>query len=357
MTTISYAANHEDVLLDRAFPRGRPGFWIDVGAGEPVARSITRHFSGLGWRGVNVEPAGRPFELLQAERPRDVNLNVALSDAEGDATFFEFPDWGASTLSKERAQRLHESGQPSTERTVAATTLAQVCERHAEGPIDFLAVRVEGLEGTVLAGGDWARWRPRVVVVQAVEPGTRVPSHEAWEPILLEARYALAAFDGLNRYYVAEEAAELAPALSVPVNETDGYIPWDHHARIGALTWQADALERQLAAARALNATLRAECEGSSEELRILRARYEKLERSLTMARARGETVRAEVEAMLARAGTIPPPPEGVSPAALGVARRLTALSARYPGPAEAVKSTLRLGLKAKRTLRDLPPR
>ena len=82
MTMVSYAQNHEDVLLDRAFPRGKPGFYIDVGANEPVRNSVTKHFYELGWHGINVEPAAHPFALLAAERERDVNLNVAVSDSE-----------------------------------------------------------------------------------------------------------------------------------------------------------------------------------------------------------------------------------------------------------------------------------
>ena len=53
---ISYADNFEDVLLRRVFPRGTPGFYIDVGAFDPVALSVTKHFSDAGWRGINIEP-------------------------------------------------------------------------------------------------------------------------------------------------------------------------------------------------------------------------------------------------------------------------------------------------------------
>jgi hypothetical protein len=42
---------------------------------------------------------------------------------------------------------------------------------------------------------------------------------------------------------------------------------------------------------------------------------------------------------------------EGISPASLGVARRLTALSSRHPKAASSVKSALRAGLSVKRRL------
>jgi len=163
MTMVSYAQNHEDVLLDRAFPRGKPGFYIDVGANEPVRNSVTKHFYELGWHGINVEPGAHPFALLAAERQRDVNLNVAVSDTEGELTLYELPPdlSGGSTLSEANAARHREAGHPAPGRTVATLTLAQLCERHAPATIGFLSVDVEGHEREVLAGGDWEKWRPR----------------------------------------------------------------------------------------------------------------------------------------------------------------------------------------------------
>jgi hypothetical protein len=66
---------------------------------------------------------------------------------------------------------------------------------------------------------DFARWRPRVVVVEAVAPGNMAEAWGTWEPALLAAGYRFAFFDRLNRFYVADEAAELAqrfPAEPAP---------------------------------------------------------------------------------------------------------------------------------------------
>ena len=66
------------------------GFYIDVGAYDPVDDSVTKHFYDLGWRGINVEPAGHLRARSPTARPRDVNLNVGLSDEPGTLTFYEF---------------------------------------------------------------------------------------------------------------------------------------------------------------------------------------------------------------------------------------------------------------------------
>ena len=65
---ISYGQNHEDVVLWRALRNVDPteGFWIDVGAADPELESVTKHFLGAGWRGVNIEPLPDRFRRLTA---------------------------------------------------------------------------------------------------------------------------------------------------------------------------------------------------------------------------------------------------------------------------------------------------
>src|ERR1700687_2381015 len=101
---ISYAQTHEDVLLWRALHSVGAGFYVDVGAHDPTALSVTRAFYDRGWRGINVEPSPVYAQMLRKERPRDVTLEVALGDKRGQATFYDFGTSGLSTLVKEIAE-------------------------------------------------------------------------------------------------------------------------------------------------------------------------------------------------------------------------------------------------------------
>ena len=55
---------------------------------------------------------------------------------------------------------------------VPVTTLRALCENHAPAAIDFLKIDVEGAERDVLIGGDWLRFRPKVIVLEALTPVT-----------------------------------------------------------------------------------------------------------------------------------------------------------------------------------------
>lgn len=365
MTMTSYAQNHEDVVLARVFPVGVPGFYIDVGASHPVRDSVTKHFYDLGWSGINVEPSSTAFAQLAEHRDRDVNLNLGVSDRDGTLVFYQFPAGlqGCSTFSAEQAAWHRDGGTPYEETEVSVTTLASVCEKYVEPgmTIDFLSVDTEGLERQVLAGGDWDRWRPRVVVVEAIKPNTSIPTHEGWESILLDAEYLFAAFDGLNRFYVRFEDKELLSALAVPANVTDDFVPYRYGRVINELRAEVESASRQLGAARAVNATLRAEL----AELPALTLRYVELRQrqvglvtllettrdGLGDAQAlflqlRDEVVDARAQCEAARALL-----EGIDPLGMGVARRVSRLAARFPTLGRGARRVAALRLAAKRSL------
>jgi FkbM family methyltransferase len=246
MPMISYAQNREDVVLARAFGDQVRGFYIDVGAEHPAYSSVTKHFYDEGWRGINIEPSPSSFALLESARPEDINLDVGLADAEGKASFFEGPpeNHGASTFRADVATRYRHLGQEFHEiPDVPLTTLALICEEYVGGAvIDFLKVDVEGFEAAVIAGGDWERWRPRVIVVEATEPNERTPSHDTWEPALLSAGYVFALFDGLNRFYAHRDEPEILCALAYPACIFDDYVEAARVEERDALATERDAL-------------------------------------------------------------------------------------------------------------------
>lgn len=56
MTLTSYAQNFEDVILWRVLRHVERGTYIDLGAQDPVADSVSLAFYENGWRGLHVEP-------------------------------------------------------------------------------------------------------------------------------------------------------------------------------------------------------------------------------------------------------------------------------------------------------------
>ncbi|HZX27835.1 MAG TPA: FkbM family methyltransferase [Telluria sp.] len=228
MTFISYAQNFEDVLLWRALGHVRNGFYIDVGANDPEEHSVTRAFYDAGWHGINVEPLPQFKQAFIDQRPRDINLAMAAGAADGALTLYDVEGVSGWASPDPAVAQLHRAdGRLVRELEVPVRTLASICAEHVRGEIHFLKIDVEGWEADVLRGMDFARWRPWVVVIEATTPASRESRHESWEAMLTGAGYGFAWFDGLNRYYVAEEHVELAAALKVQPNVFDAFIT--HH--------------------------------------------------------------------------------------------------------------------------------
>jgi FkbM family methyltransferase len=243
---VTYAQNREDVLLDRLF-RGKKGTYIDVGANHPTFNNSTYYFYIRGWRGVNVEPVRSAFELFAERRPGDLNLQVAVSDSEGTMPFYEVADCnGLSSLDPDTVEVQAAKGFHVVERSVSVRTIATLIEEHELVPPDIFSIDVEGSEENVLRGIPLASWRPKVFVIEATQPMTNIPCHQSWEPILLEQGYLFAAFDGINRFYLRGDMADLLPLFEYPVNALDFYVPAETvEQRERADFFQAQAAENR----------------------------------------------------------------------------------------------------------------
>lgn len=241
---LSYTQNLEDYHLWLAVGADGPGFYIDVGGGHPIADNVSFWFYERGWRGIVVEPQEPLAKAYQHIRPRDEVVVGLVGRTEGELDFHVFERLhGLSTTVKEHADtgRNHEAYR--VERR-PVTTLAALCERHAVSRIDFLKVDVEGAEADVLAGNDWRRFRPRVVVCEAIAPLSNEPNWQVWEPFLLEQGYEFCLFDQLNRFYVAKEATDVLARMP---RERQ---PWEsatHMYEIGRAPENAKHPEHQLA--------------------------------------------------------------------------------------------------------------
>lgn len=207
---MSYAQNMEDIHLAALLDADRPGFYIDVGGGHVVADNVSFFFYEKGWRGIVVEPQSALASAYRTVRPRDVIVEALAGQAPGDMAFHQADQYhGLSTTIAGNAAIAADKGVSSTVKRLPVTTLAALCAAHAPAQIDFLKVDVEGAEADVLAGNDWTRFRPRVVVIEAVAPWTMADASASFEPILIAAGYHFAFFDNLNRFYIANEALDV----------------------------------------------------------------------------------------------------------------------------------------------------
>lgn len=224
----SYAQNGEDVVLWRALGHIEDGYYVDIGANDPVDDSITKAFYDRGWSGLDVEPSSEFAQRLRDQRPRSTVVEAAVERTDhGTVTLHEFPGTGLSSLLDEPAQDASNRGFGSRDVPVSTRRLDSLIDEFVgERDVHFCKIDVEGAEAAVLDSVDLTTWRPWIVVIEATAPNSTTPTHEDWEQGVLEAGYEFRLFDGLSRFYVAAERAEdIGPALDYPACVLDEYIP------------------------------------------------------------------------------------------------------------------------------------
>jgi FkbM family methyltransferase len=223
---LSYAQRFEDIYLLRCFDGQDQGFYIDVGSGHPVVDNVSFAFYLRGWRGILVEPNPNLARLSLAVRPRDRVHPFLLGSTSGRAIYYLVEDFhGLSTMIPSNAEGAEREFSKRSEKIeLPVVPLRELCAQYADLSVDFLKIDVEGAEQAVLEGGDFGRCRPKIVLVEALAPYTLTPSWTAWEHLLLSQGYRFAFFDGLNRYYVAEESATLIDRFPATPLQSDDIV-------------------------------------------------------------------------------------------------------------------------------------
>lgn len=302
---ISYSQNGEDIVIWRVLNDiGGPGFYVDVGAADPVGYSATYALYLMGWNGINIEPVPQFVDALRSVRPRDITVQIAAGSAAGSIEFHVASGTGLSTGSSEDAARLNFLGFETKPFTTEVRTLDSILETYCPDGQDIhvLKVDVEGMEKAVLQGVTLSRWRPWLCVVEATKPLSQVVNHEEWEHLLLDVGYDFHLFDGLNRYYLAREHEERADRLTHGPSIFDQ--PYQRADVSLAIERHRDAVELRLAESQASIDQLQHELAATQRQRDESIAQAEELSSEAARLREEHAAVAAhceELEAILAR--------------------------------------------------------
>lgn len=197
---VTYAQNREDLYLFALIGHIESGFYVDVGANHERLHSVTRLFYERGWRGINIDANPKLMAEFVEARPRDTNLNAGVGATEGMLSFRDYPQHDGLSTFDVGIKALHgDTAYPFVDRLVPVRPLASILDDRGVDRIDFLKIDVEGFELEVVAGNDWRRFRPTVVLLEATRGQQLVD-------VMASHGYRLEFFDGLNFYFVAAEA-------------------------------------------------------------------------------------------------------------------------------------------------------
>lgn len=281
---VSYAQNLEDVILWRALKQVERGFYIDIGAQDPVVDSVSLGFYEWGWRGVHIQPSTKYAEKLRAARSDEEVIQAAVSLSGRHVTLCEIHTIDSSLVTGQSRQTGFEVG----EVMVRCFTLLDILDRYEGRDIHWLRIDAKAVERGAIESWQASLVRPWIVVVES--GGIRRPLSELpeWEPLLIKRGYEFVYFDGVNRFYISVERPELRESFGSGPNVFDDFVlsglsDAPFCARLNA---EASDLRQQLILRQR-------ETDASRQKLAGLDGKLAELEASLPAARA-------ELEASLA---------------------------------------------------------
>jgi len=169
----TYAQTGEDRILHALLAcagihDSHRGFYVDVGANEPVKHSNTFMFYRRGWQGITVEAQPDLVEKHRRVRPRDRAVCAVVSDEVRELTLTEFPNRGFATV--ESAPRWAQRQATRRQKRVMPRTLTDIlASEGAPARFELLSVDVEGHDLHALRSLDFSRFRPLLVAVEMYE--------------------------------------------------------------------------------------------------------------------------------------------------------------------------------------------
>lgn len=199
----------EDLWIWDVLGRQTSGFFIEAGAFDGYAFSVTYALEAIGWTGLLVEPLPERKESCAARRPHSRVVHAALGPdgSQGTTRLTAVADQYGGMLSftgsdTAHARQMAQNRHATTSVDVPLTSLNALLEQHS-GPIDAAVIDVEGMEVEVLKGFDLGRFRPRVLIIEdnsmGKDPG--VERHMAGQD------YTFAGWLAVNRLYIRKDEA------------------------------------------------------------------------------------------------------------------------------------------------------
>lgn len=165
----TYSQEGEDLILGRILNK-KKGFYVDIGAHHPFRYSNTYILFTKGWSGLNIDASPETIALFNKNRPKDINLNLGVSNSDGELLFYQFEDGAYNTFSQNLARDLISKKlvKLRSKTPIPVQKLSTILKNNLRPGqvIDVMSVDVEGLDFNVLKSNDWTCFKPKVILVE-----------------------------------------------------------------------------------------------------------------------------------------------------------------------------------------------
>ena len=162
----SYSLFGEDMEIKKHFKKNFKGFYLDVGCYHPIKANNTLLLHQTGWTGINIDINKLSIELFNFCRPKDINLNLAISKKKITNVYYQKELSVLNSIKKKQAKVAFQ-GKILTNK-IKSKSLNEVLEqsKFRNQKIDFLDIDVEGADFDVLTTLNFKKYDPKLISVE-----------------------------------------------------------------------------------------------------------------------------------------------------------------------------------------------
>ncbi len=163
----SYGFESEDVFINEYFKNIQNGFYVDIGAFNPIRGSNTYLLYQKGWSGINVDADKNSIRMFDILRSKDYNFNYAISSADKKEIdfFYEKNSSAVKTINSKFRDLTLKNYKTKKVKTSNFENIINNTN-FSNHQIDFLNIDCEGSDYDVLKLIDLNKYKPKLICIE-----------------------------------------------------------------------------------------------------------------------------------------------------------------------------------------------
>jgi len=184
----------EDIFISRFFKNKLAGNYVDIGCYHPIKSSLTYNLFKNGWSGINVDLSKVSIDLFKLSRPKDINIQAAITDFDGETFYYENGAINQQNSLKENSEL--------KKIPIKAIKLSTILKQNNLTKIDFLNIDVEGFDFKVLSTLDFSEIKPTMICIEENNYNTQKILETNTHKYLQNNGYFLTSKIGVSLIYI-----------------------------------------------------------------------------------------------------------------------------------------------------------
>ena len=197
----------EEKFLNNYFDINYKGNFVDLGCFHPTKHNNTLELYKKGWRGINVDLNPLTIDLFNFYRPKDTNINCAVSNKEGFKFYYTNGELSPlNTLEKNHLSFLNKNFNINKhdfkQKKIKTKTLSNILKKNKFYYIDFLNIDVEGHEIKIIKNFNFNLYKIKIICLEVINHNKMsVNINKEIQKILKKNQFILIKKIGVNYLY------------------------------------------------------------------------------------------------------------------------------------------------------------